>query len=88
MSVRIGVVVFPGSNCDRDTLHALTNAGAEAVELCGLLKPETVIPIHYEGWKHFRQQRDAIEPEFAKAPQAFRDSLRWLDIGVPADVEV
>ena len=23
MGVRIGVVVFPGSNCDRDTLHAL-----------------------------------------------------------------
>ncbi len=33
MPVRIGVVVFPGSNCDRDTLHALRGAGAEAVEL-------------------------------------------------------
>ena len=33
MSVRIGVVVFPGSNCDRDTVHALRNAGAEPVEL-------------------------------------------------------
>ena len=33
MSVRIGVVVFPGSNCDRDTLHGLTVAGAVPVEL-------------------------------------------------------
>ena len=33
MPVRIGVVVFPGSNCDRDTLHALANAGAEPVAL-------------------------------------------------------
>lgn len=33
MPVRIGVVVFPGSNCDRDTLHALDLAGAEAVPL-------------------------------------------------------
>lgn len=33
MTVRIGVVVFPGSNCDRDTMHALTLAGAEPVEL-------------------------------------------------------
>ncbi|MEO7229685.1 MAG: phosphoribosylformylglycinamidine synthase subunit PurQ, partial [Candidatus Limnocylindrales bacterium] len=33
MSVRIGVVVFPGSNCDRDTMHALDLAGAEPVEL-------------------------------------------------------
>jgi phosphoribosylformylglycinamidine synthase len=33
MSVRIGVVVFPGSNCDLDTIHALTLAGAEPVAL-------------------------------------------------------
>jgi len=33
VTVRIGVVVFPGSNCDRDTTHALTLAGAEPVEL-------------------------------------------------------
>jgi phosphoribosylformylglycinamidine synthase len=33
MGVRIGVVVFPGSNCDRDTVHALDLAGAEPVEL-------------------------------------------------------
>ncbi len=33
MAVRIGVVVFPGSNCDRDTLHALDLAGAEPVAL-------------------------------------------------------
>ena len=40
-----------------------------------------MIPIHYEGWKHFRQGRDAIEAEFATAPQSFRDSVRWLPIG-------
>jgi phosphoribosylformylglycinamidine synthase len=33
MPVRIGVVVFPGSNCDRDTVHALEQAGAEPVVL-------------------------------------------------------
>ncbi len=33
MSVRIGVVVFPGSNCDRDAVHALELAGAEPVTL-------------------------------------------------------
>ncbi len=33
MPVRIGVVVFPGSNCDRDTMHALDLAGAEPVAL-------------------------------------------------------
>ncbi len=33
MSVRIGVVVFPGSNCDTDTLRGLELAGAESVAL-------------------------------------------------------
>jgi phosphoribosylformylglycinamidine synthase subunit PurQ / glutaminase len=33
MTVRIGVVVFPGSNCDRDTLNGLELAGAEAVPM-------------------------------------------------------
>ncbi len=33
MSVRVGVVVFPGSNCDQDALWALGLAGAEPVEL-------------------------------------------------------
>jgi phosphoribosylformylglycinamidine synthase len=33
VTVRIGVVVFPGSNCDRDTLAGLELAGAEAVPL-------------------------------------------------------
>jgi len=30
---RIGVVVFPGSNCDRDTLAGIETAGGEAVAL-------------------------------------------------------
>src|SRR4051812_35293 len=33
MAVRVGVVVFPGSNCDRDTVHALHLAGADPVVL-------------------------------------------------------
>jgi phosphoribosylformylglycinamidine synthase len=33
MSVRIGVVVFPGSNCDRDTLRGIELAGGEPVAL-------------------------------------------------------
>src|SRR5512137_2369881 len=33
MGVRVGVVVFPGSNCDQDTTWGLGLAGAEPVEL-------------------------------------------------------
>jgi phosphoribosylformylglycinamidine synthase len=31
--LRVGVTIFPGSNCDRDALSALVSVGAEPVEL-------------------------------------------------------
>jgi L-ascorbate metabolism protein UlaG (beta-lactamase superfamily) len=63
-----------------------TMTARDAVELCRLVRPRTAIPIHYEGWKHFRQGRDAIERELADAPQDIRESFRWLPIGVGVDM--
>jgi len=63
-----------------------TMTAAQAVELCRLVAPRTAIPIHYEGWKHFRQGREAIEREFASAPEEIRRSVRWLPIGAAVDV--
>jgi L-ascorbate metabolism protein UlaG (beta-lactamase superfamily) len=48
--------------------------------------PRTAIPIHYEGWKRFQQGREAIEREFAGAPEDIRRRIRWLPIGVEVDV--
>ena len=59
-----------------------TMTARDAVELCRLVRPRTVIPIHYEGWKHFTQGRDAIEREFAQAPEDLRARVRWLPVGV------
>ena len=58
----------------------------EAVELCGLVRPRTAIPVHYEGWKHFRQGREAIEREFAGAPEEIRQSVHWLPIGKAVEI--
>ena len=74
--LHLGGVRFPVSGPLRYTMTA-----ADAVELCETLAPNTVIPIHYEGWKHFRQGRPAIEKVFDAAPSAFRSSVRWLPIG-------
>jgi L-ascorbate metabolism protein UlaG (beta-lactamase superfamily) len=79
--VHLGGVRFPVSGPLRYTM-----TGREAVELCGLIRPRTVIPIHYEGWKHFREGRDAIERTFAGAPEDFRESVRWLPVGAAVDV--
>jgi L-ascorbate metabolism protein UlaG (beta-lactamase superfamily) len=81
--LHLGGVRFPLTGPVRYTMTAL-----EAIELCGLIEPHTAIPIHYEGWSHFREGREAIERELAGAPQAVRGSIRWLPIGTPEDVEV
>jgi L-ascorbate metabolism protein UlaG (beta-lactamase superfamily) len=63
-----------------------TMTARDAVELCGLVRPHTAIPIHYEGWKHFREGREAIERELAGAPPDVRERIRWLPIGVGVDL--
>lgn len=79
--LHLGGVRFPISGPLRYTMTA-----SEAVELCGLLRSHTVIPIHYEGWKHFRQGRAGIEGEFEKAAPQIRQSIRWLPLGVETDI--
>jgi len=80
--VHLGGVRFPVSGPLRYTMTA-----KEAVELCRLLEPRVLIPIHYEGWKHFREGREAIERELAGAPQDVRDRVRWLPIGAATVIE-
>jgi L-ascorbate metabolism protein UlaG (beta-lactamase superfamily) len=81
--LHLGGARFPLTGPARYTMTA-----KEAIELCRLVKPRTAIPIHYEGWSHFQEGRDAIERELAAAPQAVRDSFRWLPIGTAEEVDV
>ena len=81
--VHLGGVRFPVTGPLRYTLTA-----AEAIELLGLVQPRTAIPIHYEGWKHFREGRGAIEAALARAPDEVRSRVRWVPIGEPVDVAV
>ena len=74
--VHLGGVQFPISGPLRYTLTI-----DHALDLCDRLRPRTVIPVHYEGWSHFRQGRDAIEARLASAPAAVRRSFRFLEPG-------
>jgi L-ascorbate metabolism protein UlaG (beta-lactamase superfamily) len=58
----------------------------QAVRLCGLVRPRTVIPIHYEGWSHFREGRDSIEHKFANAAEDIGRTIRWLPIGIGVEL--
>jgi L-ascorbate metabolism protein UlaG (beta-lactamase superfamily) len=79
--IHLGGVQFPVTGPLRYTMTA-----RDAVELCGLVAPHTAIPIHYEGWKHFRQGREPIERELARAPEDIRRRFRWLPIGVEVEL--
>ena len=79
--LHLGGVRFPVTGPVRYTMTA-----HDAIELCGLIRPRTAIPIHYEGWKHFHEGREAIERELAAAPEDVRRRVRWLPIGVGVDV--
>lgn len=58
----------------------------QAVELCRLIRPRVVIPVHYEGWKHFQESREAIEQELATAPDDIRRAVLWLPLGVAVEL--
>jgi L-ascorbate metabolism protein UlaG (beta-lactamase superfamily) len=81
--VHLGGVRFPVSGPLRYTMTA-----EDAAELCAPMKAQTVLPIHYEGWKHFRQGRAAAERAFAGAPGGFAERVRWLELGERATLSV
>jgi L-ascorbate metabolism protein UlaG (beta-lactamase superfamily) len=74
--IHLGGVRFPVTGPVRYTMTA-----RDAVELLGLVRPRTAIPVHYEGWRHFHEGREAIEREFARAPDDVRRRVRWIPLG-------
>jgi L-ascorbate metabolism protein UlaG (beta-lactamase superfamily) len=72
--LHFGGVRFPISGPLRYTMNAAE--GVKAVRELGI---ETVLPIHYEGWRHFREGRGEIEEAFAGA--GLSERLTWLPPG-------
>jgi L-ascorbate metabolism protein UlaG (beta-lactamase superfamily) len=80
--LNLGGVTFPWlSGPLRYTLNA-----EEAIELCRELNPRSIVPLHFEGWKHFREPRDTAIQKFAASP--FRDRVHWPARGATIEIEV
>lgn len=80
--LHLGGVRFPVTGPLRYTM-----TGRDAVELAGLVRPRTVVPVHYEGWAHFRDRRDDVERALADAPPETAARFRWLPVGEAVDLE-
>jgi L-ascorbate metabolism protein UlaG (beta-lactamase superfamily) len=63
-----------------------TFSGEEAARAAIAMKLATIIPVHYEGWTHFRESRAASEAAFARA--GIGDKVRWLVPGRTEEVTV
>ena len=79
--LHIGKASFPITGPIRFTLSA-----KEAVRITRTLNPRTVIPIHYEGWSHFREPRVEAEKQFSKTE--INEKVQWLPLGVPVIIEI
>jgi L-ascorbate metabolism protein UlaG (beta-lactamase superfamily) len=73
--IHLGGVRFPISGPLRYTMNA-----GEAAELVATVDPRVAVPIHYEGWAHFREPAERARGELTAPP------WRWLEVGVASDV--
>ena len=53
----------------------LTFTAEEAVEVARLMPDADIVPLHFEGWEHFTEGRDAISRTFAGA--GLEQRLHW-----------
>ncbi|WP_165352448.1 MBL fold metallo-hydrolase [Flavobacterium anhuiense] len=60
----------------------VTMNGEEAIATAQLLKPRIVMPIHYEGWWHFKQSVKSLKSEIGKSD--VKEKFLWLESGVEA----
>ena len=76
--LHLGRVELPDGT--RFTMSA--SDGAEAARKLGAKR---IVPIHYEGWQHFTEGRDAAQTIFADAGVA--EIVRWLQPGKRTEFE-
>jgi L-ascorbate metabolism protein UlaG (beta-lactamase superfamily) len=79
--VHLGGVRFPVTGPARYTMNA-----DEAVRVVREFELKTLVPIHYEGWKHFRQGRAEVESACREA--GIKERVRWLEPATPQTLEV
>jgi L-ascorbate metabolism protein UlaG (beta-lactamase superfamily) len=78
--IHLGGVRFPVTGPARYTMNA-----EEAARVAAEFDLRTLLPIHYEGWKHFRQGRADVERVFERA--GIEDRVRWLQAAEPQTIE-
>jgi L-ascorbate metabolism protein UlaG (beta-lactamase superfamily) len=64
-----------------------TMRGRDLATLRDWIRPHRMIPVHYEGWSHFHDDRASVERALLTDPTA-RGCITWLPIGAPRVLDV
>jgi L-ascorbate metabolism protein UlaG (beta-lactamase superfamily) len=83
-SVTVAVLFMGAARVEAVGPWHLTFTAEEGVQAARALSRAAIVPLHYEGWKHFSESRGEIERIFAAAGMARR--LIWLPSGTPIEV--
>lgn len=79
--LHMGGVRFPITGGIRYTFDAMG-----AIRAARALEARTIVPIHFDGWSHFREGRAEAKRAFEAAGLA--DRVRWPVPGEPLDLDV
>ncbi|HMD30328.1 MAG TPA: MBL fold metallo-hydrolase [Candidatus Acidoferrales bacterium] len=80
------VILFMGAaQVDAVGPFHLTMTAEEAVEAARAFSAATIVPLHYEGWAHFRESRLFINGVFRNA--GIENRLHWMELGKTITVE-
>jgi L-ascorbate metabolism protein UlaG (beta-lactamase superfamily) len=80
-SVRIALLCFGAARVSIAGPQPLTLTAQEGVEVARVMPSALIVPVHFEGWEHFSENRGDVEHAFAAAGMSER--LRWPVAGEP-----
>jgi L-ascorbate metabolism protein UlaG (beta-lactamase superfamily) len=79
--MHLGSVQFPLTGPLRYSMN-----GSDAIRLVHAVHPRVAVPVHYEGWSHFREPQTQLDAELARLGPAGDNPVRWLQPGVPHEI--
>ena len=84
-SIATAVLFLGAAQIDAIGRYPLTMTAEDAVQAAQAFAQATIVPLHYEGWAHFRQPRAVIERTFRAA--GIEERVRWMERGQTIEIE-
>ncbi len=84
-SIALAVVHLGGVRLPADQ-SLMTMDAESATRLARTMGSPPIVPVHYEGWEHFEQTREAAETAFGRL--RYESHVHWLVKGVSTTFEI